>query len=581
MSENLILKAINDLRVYTFEIPYQQRGYRWTKENINLLLKDLRDYITNGKEKFYCLQPISVIERSENVYAVLDGQQRLTTLYLIWKYLVSDGKLLSDEEEIFHFKFDKDKDDERKNLLKNPITKTKDTKIDYYYITEAYKAIKDWFEENKWKQQFKDLFEASADSEKSVQVIWYLITDSTKEHEVFRNINSGKIQLSNSDLIKALLLNRKNGISNQEQIAAQFELMERKFAEDRFWYMISSSEINSLKGQSRLDLLFNLVAEVKNEEYQNEPRSSFFKFADFNNQELIDMWKNVRQKFQRIRDIFDDVECFHYVGFITYCRKECSLQDILSERERHNKAEFIEYLKKEIKGYLGNNQIEDYSYIDSSTESLRMLFILHNIETIIFRYKQLQETMNLRFSYEYFPFELLNKQKWHIEHIDSQTENELKKKEDREDWIKSALSDYKTELSEFSYDSNDLENTKKFTTLYSSIMKKISNDNPIKNKDGVGNLVLLDSHTNTSFHNSLFPKKRRIVIIASGLRAKKDKESDVQSVYVPICTQQVYTKSYTKSSDAKLNAWTQDDYVEYVNDMKEKLSFYFNDEGGK
>ena len=209
MSENLILKAINDLRVYTFEIPYQQRGYRWTKENINLLLKDLRDYITNGKENFYCLQPISVIERSEKVYAVLDGQQRLTTLYLIWKYLVSDGKLLSDEEEIFHFKFDKDKDDERKNLLKNPITETKDTKIDYYYITEAYKAIKDWFEENKWKQQFKDLFEASADSEKSVQVIWYLITDSTKEHEVFRNINSGKIQLSNSDLIKALLLNRK------------------------------------------------------------------------------------------------------------------------------------------------------------------------------------------------------------------------------------------------------------------------------------------------------------------------------------------------------------------------------------
>lgn len=584
MSEILIRKTIMILKDYTFEIPYQQRGYRWTEKNINLLLKDLRDYITNGKEKFYCLQPISVVERSENVYAVLDGQQRLTTLYLIWKYLVSDGKALTDEEELFHFKFERDNDDERKKMLQNPISKTNDTKIDYYFITEAYKTIQDWFKDNKLEKQFKDLFEASDKSEKSVQIIWYLITDSTKEYEVFRNINSGKIQLSNSDLIKALLLNRENEIPNKEQIAAQFELMDRQFAEDRFWYMISSNDVTLLKGQSRLDLLFNLVAEVTNKNYQNEPRSSFFKFADYNNQELIDMWKNVRQKFQRIKDIFDDVECFHYVGFITYIRKESPLKGILSEREKKNKAEFIDYLKNEIKGCLGHNQIEDYSYTYSSKESLRRLFILHNIETIIFRYKKLQDNkeLNLRFAYEYFPFELLNKQKWHIEHIDSQTENELKNKEDREDWIKSALADYETELAEFSYDPNDLGNTKKFSTLYGRIMKKISNDKTIKDKDGVGNLVLLDSHTNTSFHNSLFPKKRRIVILASGLRhvdSKDDEEPDVKSVYVPICTQQVYTKSYNKSSDAKLNAWTQDDYDAYVNDMKEKLCFYFNNEG--
>ena len=48
------------------------------------------------------------------------------------------------------------------------------------------------------------------------------------------NINSGKIQLTNTDLIKALLLNRENSFQNRDQIAAQFELMERQFEEDRF-----------------------------------------------------------------------------------------------------------------------------------------------------------------------------------------------------------------------------------------------------------------------------------------------------------------------------------------------------------
>ena len=100
-------------------------------------------------------------------------------------------------------------------------------------------------------------------------------------------------------------------------------------------------------------------------------------------------------------------------------------------------------------------------------------------------------------------------------------------------------------------------------------------------KNSIGNLVLLDAHTNTSFHNSLFPRKRKIVIIASGLRHSKQENDEVlrvQSVYVPVCTQQVYTKAYNKRNDVTLNAWTKVDFSLYLNDIKEKLSFYFGEE---
>ena len=67
-----------------FFVPAYQRGYRWGKEAIKLLddiseIDDKRDYR-------YCLQPI-VVKKNENLLELIDGQQRLTTIFLILKKL--------------------------------------------------------------------------------------------------------------------------------------------------------------------------------------------------------------------------------------------------------------------------------------------------------------------------------------------------------------------------------------------------------------------------------------------------------------------------------------------------------------
>lgn len=79
-----------------FFIPSYQRGYRWTETEVDRLLEDVYGIIQNKIENErnkrnnrptqYCLQPI-VVKRTDNGYDVIDGQQRLTTLYLIYKYL--------------------------------------------------------------------------------------------------------------------------------------------------------------------------------------------------------------------------------------------------------------------------------------------------------------------------------------------------------------------------------------------------------------------------------------------------------------------------------------------------------------
>ena len=108
MSENKILKIkhVADLLDMHFHIPTYQRGYRWESKHVEALLDDLYAFsvqmseIENKAGKFYCIQPLAVVvnkqlsTKDEIVYDVIDGQQRLTTLYLILSYLQDARKYL-------------------------------------------------------------------------------------------------------------------------------------------------------------------------------------------------------------------------------------------------------------------------------------------------------------------------------------------------------------------------------------------------------------------------------------------------------------------------------------------------------
>ncbi len=67
-----------------FYVPSYQRGYRWGQLEVESLLNDVR----NNGNKPYCLQPI-VVKKNAGKFDLIDGQQRLTTIYLIYKYMHS------------------------------------------------------------------------------------------------------------------------------------------------------------------------------------------------------------------------------------------------------------------------------------------------------------------------------------------------------------------------------------------------------------------------------------------------------------------------------------------------------------
>ena len=79
---NLTEKKVIDISG-SFVIEAYQRGYRWGKDEIEHLLNDI--YEIPGEK--YCLQPVVVKPNGEGSYELIDGQQRLTTLYLVQKCL--------------------------------------------------------------------------------------------------------------------------------------------------------------------------------------------------------------------------------------------------------------------------------------------------------------------------------------------------------------------------------------------------------------------------------------------------------------------------------------------------------------
>ena len=64
-----------------FNIPYYQRGYKWDATNVEKLLNDIK-YASLTGDLFYCIQNITIVKK-DDMYNVIDGQQRLTTLTII------------------------------------------------------------------------------------------------------------------------------------------------------------------------------------------------------------------------------------------------------------------------------------------------------------------------------------------------------------------------------------------------------------------------------------------------------------------------------------------------------------------
>ena len=245
MKEERTLKIahVADLLTMKFNIPNYQRGYRWERKHVKALLDDLygfavqMDDASNRQGKFYCIQPLAVVKNRElssndnTVYDVIDGQQRLTTIYLLLSYLEEARRILYSGKLatiIFSLQYESRNAAffENKEFKKKDISEAM-SNIDFFYMTKAYQTIDAWFKEKGSAistilevlipKRYKDISQLSGeelekaerenDKENDVRFIWYEVPakKNTDSIEVFSQLNYGKTPLTATELVKALL----------------------------------------------------------------------------------------------------------------------------------------------------------------------------------------------------------------------------------------------------------------------------------------------------------------------------------------------------------------------------------------
>lgn len=566
----------------TFIIPYLQRAYKWKEKQAKQMLEDFSEFLKQEKT-YYCMQPLAVVKTEDNKYELLDGQQRLTTLLILWRILFEDNK----ENTFYPYIFEYERDSSESNTLLNrysfitesdEIKKGEHRNIDEYYMSKVYGAIKQYFIDNSdnQKEDFKKLLKGEG---KHILFLWYEVNEEEK-YTTFAHLNSGKIELTCSELIKAILLSDdnkessdNNGLPDKSLVAAQYAEMEEAFNDDRLWYMLQTDE--PLYNGSRMDLLFNMVLNISRKTYEADPKAAFYEVYTEKRVDLSKFWKDCRTCFVRIMDLYKNPYSYHYMGYLTYTEGNNKIDDWVKAYKESGLKGCIEQLKSKVRESIsGLGDFEKITYSDTSKATLRKIFILHNIQTILIHYEAIKKAnLGLRFSYEQFPFELLYSQRWDIEHIASQTENPLTKQKDFEDWIASVKADYPEIFAQRPELNNEIDlfekdyKIEKFKQIYNEIVGSAEKNSP-QNKDGLGNLVLLDSHTNRSYHNSLYKRKRKIILAASNI---DNQNNEYQVTYIPRCTLNVFLKTYNTGMDVNLVEWTQDDYNKYFGDIKEKL----------
>lgn len=557
--ENILeLKMINELNQYSFFIPSYQRGYRWTKKEVEEMLNDINDFKPRQIDEYdnktwYCLQPIVIRFREDNnEYEVIDGQQRLTTLYLILHYLNQD---FVEERRDKLFELDYQTRTGTKKFLKTISTDaSNDDYIDFHYISEAYKTINNWFEKkdpNFDKSDFRSKFKFHS------KVIWYQSIEDNPI-AIFTRINIGKIPLTNSELIKALFLNSSHYDRDnpeklklrQLEIATEWDQIEHSLQNDRFWYFLSGEK----KTTNRIEFIFNLMNE---EEDKDDAYSTFRffskKFQSKNKKTLEKNWKEVKDYYQRFYEWFNERELYHKIGFLIYVNT-CSIKELYKKSSSLTKREFREHLDELIKASLSSVSLEELQYGDKNVKSV---LLLYNILTML----------NSSKDNSYFPFEIFRNENWDIEHITS-VKDTLPDK-NRADWLNDAIAfvdetkedGKKLKEKAKNFNVNDDE---KFKLLFEEIVNHFNSEINDDDINDISNLTLLDSETNRGYKNAVFPLKRKTII-------RRDKEG----VFIPICTKNVFLK-YFSEYPPKISFWTQDDREKYENDIFKILNNYLN-----
>lgn len=485
--------------------------------------------------------------------------------------------------------------------------------IDFYHMAKAFLFIDQWIktEGKEINQRYKlggsletirtslfSLLNGMSDTTTgSIQVLWYELAENNEKNSIreFQKINTGKIRLTDAELIKGLFLLQRNfdegsKYIKQPTLALEWEFIENTLHANNFWYFLQKKGYDM---PNRIDFLFTLIYKKHRlagtpEEEWNERikdidkdiadtrKSVVFRYyydmfegkqGDELQRAVTEAWNEVMTLFRTLDDWFSVPSTYNYIGLLSQCGEDLSriIMHFEYMSEYSPMKDFEIYLKNRIRYYLRNIRVDENNHINRQykdhNDIYRILLTL-NIHLLNIQNAKLESDSDI---YK-FPFDVLNTQNWDIEHIDSHHTNALKREEDKIEWINTAKDDLADTLTEDEIRKIDSFVEEKDYSSAMRILKSEAQEDDVDEeiKNSLGNLTLLDAQTNRSYGNHLFCSKRRIII-----------ERIKQGIFVPIATQYVFSKFFDEKGTNR-SAWTTADMNKYSAYIIDMLQDYIN-----
>lgn len=544
----------------SFFVPSYQRGYRWGEEEVVRLLEDIYGvYGETHEGRNYCLQPIVVKKQGER-FELVDGQQRLTTLYLIYKYMNSASNGFIEPPQ---FTLSYETREESAELLETMDMSMKEKYIDFWFLCSAYETIEKWFSSKGTKSVV--MGNVNRFFAERVKIIWYEADEAEDASSMFTRLNIGKIPLTSAELVKAMFLSRdgkETDTKRQEEIALQWDEMERELHKDGFWYFLSNQ--TEAGYQTRIEFILDLIS--KKTEGERGAYYTFFALDKLRKEKgLRELWQEIRGTFLTLKDWYGNHELYHKAGYLIASNSK-RLTDIYEASKGVAKHKFLEQLDKFIcESVKSLENYADLSY-ESDYPKISRLLLLFNVESV----------RNNGAHTQWFPFDKHKRQaSWSLEHIHAQHAEGMNKKEEWREWLSShrtsiaALGDGNSRLL---LELDKLIHKRKlekgeFLAAQKKVVEKLSAQRGEDYLHSIGNLALLDCGGNAALSNSAFAVKRNKII-----------EMDQRGEYIPFCTKMVFLKYYSPSEGNQLQFWGQEDRNAYIGAMNRVLGKYLDSE---
>ncbi|MBP0622884.1 GmrSD restriction endonuclease domain-containing protein [Cupriavidus consociatus] len=545
----------------SFFVARYQRGYRWTEPEVLCLLRDLHDNV--GKP--YCLQPVVVQARGDGEWELVDGQQRLTTLYLLFRYLRDSGLKPMIELD---YRITYETRAKSAEYLDSLDAERRVENIDFHHLHRAYQCIRGWFEQfppNRRQMVADDIFGSLM---RHVRIIWYVAPRDLDPTALFTRLNVGRIPLDDAELFKALLLSAvsaESGTADRAtEVAAQWDAIERDLRDPDIWAFISSRPAETRP--TRITLLLEVLV---GQAIDNTPGS--FRVFDALRQRLEesdcpqDVWNDVVGLHATVMGWFRSRDLYHKIGYLITVG--WSVAELVHLARKLTKREFEAKLDDRIRQALNLTPSEaanlSYERAGDWTKAERLLLLM-NVETV----------RRNRHSTERYPFRSHKAHAWSLEHIHAQHAQSLNKAEQWREWLclhrdvletlpvteperlatrdrlLDRLRNLPTEIAGATF--NDLAAE---VQAFFSLAEEGAGA-AMHSVHSISNLALLPSGANSALSNAVFEVKRQKVI-----------EMDRHGAYIPVCTRHVFLKYFTGADAQQVHFWSLLDRESYLDAM--------------